>query len=178
MRDGLPRRTELVACVGCRGLVPDENGPIHRYMTASPGCWRIYTELGAGSMPRTARSALTVDAYAVTHPGVVGPQSTPSVWIHLVTLCAVLERGWAVEHAVRLRRIGADAFDRWPWLERPDSMGGITVVDVCRAVEAGDGPRTADLVEGWIDAAWGAWSMHHSAVRARTDELVARFFGR
>jgi hypothetical protein len=166
-----------VACVGCRGLVPDEDGPIHRYMTASPGCWRIYTELGAGSMPGTARSALTVDAYAVTHPGVPGPQSTPSVWIHLVTLCAMLERGWAVEQAVRLRRVAADAFERWAWLDRPDSMGEITVVDIDRAIEAWDGGRAADLVEGWIDAAWGAWSAHHPVVRARTDELVARFFG-
>ena len=166
-----------VACVGCRGFVPDEDGPIHRYMTASPGCWRIYTELGAESMPGTARSGLTVDAYAVTHPGVPGPQSTPSVWIHLMTLCLVLERDWPVDQAVRLRRVAADAFDRWPWLDRPDSMGEITVVDIDRAIEAGDRLRAADVVEAWIDAAWGAWSAHHPAVRARTDELVARFFG-
>jgi Family of unknown function (DUF5946) len=169
--------TDVVACVGCRGLVPAEDGPIHRYMTASPGCWRIYTELGAGSMPRTARSPLTVDAYAVTHPGVPGPQSTPSVWVHLVTLCAVVEKAWAVEHAVRLRRVGADAFDRWPWLDRPASMGEITVVDVERAMEAGDADRAGELVEAWIDAAWGAWSTDHPAVRARLDDLVARFFG-
>lgn len=156
--------------------MPDEDGPIHRYMTASPGCWRIYTELAAGSLPRTSRSALAVDAYAVTHPGVPGPQSTPSVWVHLVTLCAVVEKGWPVEHAVRLRRFGADAFDRWPWLERPTSMGDVTVVDVHGAVEAGDAGRAAALVGAWVDAAWDAWSAHHPAVRARTGELVARFF--
>ncbi len=83
--------TRLVASVGCRGVVPDGDGPIHRYMTASPGCWRIHAELGAGGFPASPRSPLTVDAYAVTHPGVPGPQSTPSVWVHLVTLCAVLE---------------------------------------------------------------------------------------
>ena len=168
--------TPLVACVGCRGLVPDEDGPIHRYMTASPGCWRIYTELGAGGLPTSPRSPLTVDAYAVTHPGVPGPQSTPSVWIHLITLCFVLERGWPVVQAIRLRGIGADAFDRWPWLDRPESMGEVTVVDVGRAVEAGKGATAAELVEAWIDAAWGAWSAHHSSVRARTDALAARFF--
>lgn len=168
--------TRPVVCVGCRGLVPDEDGPIHRYMTASPGCWRIYTELGAGAMPRTARSPLSVDAYAVTHPGVVGPQSTPSVWVHLVTLCAVIEKGWSVEHAVRLRRVGADAFERWPWLDRPDPMGEVTVVDVAGAVAAGEADRANDLVAAWVDAAWGAWSAHHPAVRARTDDLVTRFF--
>jgi hypothetical protein len=168
--------TPLVSCVGCLGLVPDEDGPVHRYMTASPGCWRIYTELGAGSMPATMRSPLTIDAYAVTHPGVPGPQSTPSVWIHLVALCFVLERGWPVDHAIRLRRVGADAFDRWPWLDRPESMGEVTVVDVDRAVAAGNNAVAAELVEDWIDAAWGAWWVHHPSVRARADELAARFF--
>jgi hypothetical protein len=169
--------TPLVACVGCRGFVPDEDGPVHRYMTASPGCWRIYTELGAGAMPTTPRSPLTVDAYAVTHPGVPGPQSTPSVWIHLVALCFVLERGWPVDQAIRLRRVGADAFDGWPWLDRPESMGEVTVVDVDRAVEAGDNAVATEHVKAWIDAAWGAWSIHHPSVRSRADELAARFFG-
>jgi hypothetical protein len=165
-----------VACVGCRGLVPDEDGPIHRYMTASPGCWRIYTELGVGSMPQMPRSTLTVDAYAVTHPGVPGPQSTPSVWIHLVTLCAILEKGWPVGQAVRLRRTAADAFEGWPWLERPDAMGAVTAVDVAGAVALGDAARSRDLVGAWVDGAWAAWSDHHDPVRARTNNLVARFF--
>lgn len=169
--------TRLVPCVGCRGLVPDEDGPVHRYMTASPSCWRIYTELGARGMPAASRSPLTVDAYAVTHPGVPGPQSTPSVWIHLVALCFVIEQHWPVDQAIRLRRVSADAFDRWPWLDRPDSMGDVTVVDVNRAVEACDGATAAELVETWIDAAWGAWSAHHPAVRSRADELGVRFFG-
>jgi Family of unknown function (DUF5946) len=175
MPDGPAPGVGHVACVGCRGLVPDEDGPIHRYMTASPGCWRIYTELGAGSLPRTPRSPLSVDAYAVTHSGVPGPQSTPSVWIHLVTLCCMLERGWPAEQAIRLRRFGADAFNGWPWLEPPASMGEVTVVDISGAVAAGDGPRAAELVEAWIDAAWGAWSDHHPAVRIRADELIAQF---
>src|SRR5262245_21594553 len=28
-------------CVGCGGLVPKMEGPTHRYMEASPGCWRV-----------------------------------------------------------------------------------------------------------------------------------------
>ncbi len=170
-----PGSDRLVACVGCRGLVPDEDGPIHRYMTASPGCWRIYTELGADSMPGTARSALIVDAYAVTHPGVPGPQSTPSVWIHLVTLCFTLERGWPPDQAIRLRRVAADAFDRWPWLERPESMGAVTSVDVARAIDAGDEGAAGIVTEAWIEAVWDAWSGHRAAIRARTDDLAARF---
>lgn len=161
----------LVACVGCRGLVPDEDGPVHRYMTASPGCWRIYTELTAGNLPRGPMSDLGVDAYAVSHPGVPGPQSTPSVWIHLVTLCFVLERGWPVTRAVRLRTVAADAFEGWPWLERPDRMGEVTAVDVSAAVAHGAVDRARDLTAAWVEGSWSAWSTHHAAVRARADAL-------
>lgn len=166
----------LIACVGCRGLVPDEDGPIHRYITASPGCWRIYTELGAGGLPAVPKSTLAVDAYAVTHPGVPGRQSTPSVWIHLVTLCCALERGWSLDGAIQLRRVTADAFDAWPWLDRPVGMGPITVVDVAGASADGDAARAGSLVEGWIHGAWDAWSQHHPAVRARADDIVGRFY--
>jgi len=164
-----------VPCVGCRGLVPEVDGPIHRYMTASPGCWRIYTELTAGELPAAPRAPLVVDAYAVQHPGVSGPQSTPSVWIHLLTLCFALERGWRVDQAARLRRIAADAFAGWPWLDRPDGMGDVTAVDVWRALDDGDEARAAELVGRWVDDAWNAWADHHDAVRSRADDLARRF---
>ena len=119
---------------------------------------------------------LAVDAYAVTHPGVPGRQSTPSVWIHLVTLCCTLERGWALDGAIRLRRVAADAFDGWPWLDRPDSMGPVTAVDVARSVATGDTEAAGRLVDTWVVGAWQAWEVHHPAVRTRTDELIRRFF--
>jgi len=164
-----------IPCVGCRGLVPDEDGPVHRYMTASPGCWRIYTELGASRAGPAARAPLVVDAYAVTHPGVPGSQSTPSVWIHLLTLCFVLERGWPVDQSVRLRRVGANAFDGWRWLARPEAMGDVTAVDVRRALDVGQPVLAGDLVDRWLVGAWGAWGVHHAEVRARADHLAAAF---
>ena len=164
----------LVRCVGCRGLVPDEDGPVHRYMTASPGCWRIYGELTAGGLPAVASAALVVDAYAVTHPGTPGPQSTPSVWVHLITLCAILDRGWRVDQAVRLRRVAADAFSGWPWLDRPESMGEVAAVDLARALAAVD-PEAPRVVDRWVVSAWEAWSRHHGPVRERTDDLIKRF---
>jgi hypothetical protein len=142
-------------------------------MTASPGCWQAYTELMAGALPPSPEVGLAVDAYAVTHPGVPGPQSTPSVWIHLVTLCCTLERGWPVERAVFLRTLGADSFRGWPWLDRPDHMGEVTAIDVAAAVAVGDGAAAADLTGRWVRGAWGAWASHHGTVRARTTTLVA-----
>lgn len=58
----------MIECVGCRGLVPDVDGPVHRYMTASPGCWQADTELMASDLLPVAEAALSADAYAVTHP--------------------------------------------------------------------------------------------------------------
>lgn len=172
MTDG--RSASAVECVGCRGLVPDIDGPIHRYMTASPGCWRAYTELMAGGLPPSPESGLAVDAYAVTHPGVRGPQSTPSVWIHLLTLCCTLERGWPVERAVLLRRLGAESFRGWPWLERPAFMGDVTAIDLAAAISARDGSGATELTRRWIQGAWGAWDGQHETIRVRATELVAK----
>jgi Family of unknown function (DUF5946) len=166
----------LVACVGCHGLVPPADGPIHRYMTAAPGCWRAYTELLGGGLPPSPAAALIVDAFAVTHPGAPGPQSTPSVWVHLLTLCFVLERRWPVDQAIRLRRASADAFAGWRWLEPPVDMGGTTAIDIWRAIEAGDGTAAVALNRRWVDGAWAAWREHHPAVRARAD-AIARLLG-
>jgi hypothetical protein len=140
-------------------------------MTASPGCWHAYTELLAGGMPPSRAAGLTVDAYAVTHPGVPGPQSTRSVWTHLLTLCFVLERRWPVERASHLRRVGADAFEGWPWLEPPGSMGPVTAIDIDAAIRARDGPAAVSLTRRWVDGAWARWGLHHAAVRGRADSL-------
>ena len=160
-----------VECVGCHGRVPVVDGPVHRYMTAAPGCWRAYTELLVGSLPPSPASGLTVDAYAVTHPGTPGPQSTPSVWTHLLTLCFVLERRWPVDQAIRLRRLGADSFAAWPWLSPPEHMGEVTAIDVANAIAARDGSLADTLTRRWVDGAWAAWRAHHPAVRARADAI-------
>jgi len=165
-----------VACVGCGGAVAVVDGPIHRYMTAAPGCWQAYTELMAGGLPPSPELGLVVDAYAVTHPGVAGPQSTPSVWIHLLTLCLVLERRWPVSRAIDLRRFAADRFAGWPWLERPASMGEVSAIDLQRALAAGNGGLAIELTHRWVHGAWAAWSAQHGAVRARADWL-ARLLG-
>jgi hypothetical protein len=156
-----------VPCIGCGALVPDSEGPTHRYIGASPGCWAIYTELGARGLAATELSMLVVDAYAVQHPGVPGRQSTPSVWVHLITLHLILEAAWPTSRAIRLRAAAADAFDRWPWLEPPISMGALTVVDVVEAAE-----RDATVVERWVRGAWDAWRDHHAAVRSQARTVV------
>lgn len=160
-------------CIGCGGLVPDVDGPSHRYMLASPGCWAAYTQSLAGGradpLPEP-HGSLAVDAYAVQHPGVPGPQATQSVWVHLMTLHLVLERRWHPGQAVRLRRLGADTSAGLPWLEPPDSMGTWTVIDLVST----ERELQLDLVRPWVEEAWAAWTEHHPAVTAQASLLVAR----
>ena len=159
-----------IACVGCGALVDDVDGPTHRYLGASAGCWAVYSPLTVANLAiPMPEAALTVDAYAIQHPGVEGPQSTPSVWIHLITLQLVLEDGWRPDQAIRIRKLAADAFDRWPWLEPPRSMGPVTVVDLASA-PARD---VAGVGRAWVDGAWAAWAGHHQSVRAQAARLVA-----
>lgn len=36
-----------VACIGCGAMFADQEGPTHRYMESSPGCWAVYGEVVA-----------------------------------------------------------------------------------------------------------------------------------
>ena len=160
-----------VRCYGCGGLVPDVTWPVHRYIGASPGCWAIYTEVVGGGLigPIPApHGTLLVDAYAAQHPGVPGPQSTPSVWVHLITLHLVLEGGWRADQAIRIRTLVAESFSAWGWLEPPDMTGIVTFADLD---DASDGPLD-DLARRWVEGVWTAWAVHHDAIRARAAQLV------
>lgn len=160
-----------VHCYGCGALVPDVMWPVHRYIGASPGCWSIYAEVfGGGLLPPLPApfGALIVDAYAAQHPGVPGPSSTQSVWVHLIALQLVLEGGWATSQLIRIRKAVGELFPDLPWLEPPPSLGEITFADLD---DASDGPLD-DLAGRWVEGVWAAWAIHHDAVRSKATALV------
>ena len=104
---------------------------------------------------------LTVDAYAVQHPGRPSPQTVQSVAVHLISLHAVLELDLEMNEATRL--IGrATASQEYGWLTRPESLGSLTVADVVGAGSAGE---HADAVRAWAESAYGAWREHHAQIR-------------
>ncbi len=75
-----------VSRVGCGARVPDIAGPVHRYMESLPGCWAAYGEIIAreyGDIAFATAHSLTVDSYAIQHPGQPSPQSVQSVGLHL-----------------------------------------------------------------------------------------------
>jgi hypothetical protein len=106
-----------------------------------------------------------VDSYAVQHPGRPSPQSIQSVGLHLISLSLVLEHGSTMQQATHALQRGSLSKDIFVWLDPPDDLGRITVVDV-RAV---DSPEAhVERVWDWARAAWAAWSQH----RDRIDQWI------
>ncbi len=155
----------LVPCAGCGALLPDVEGPTHRYMESSPACWATFGEVLAREYedPEYARvHRLTVDTYAVQHPGRPSPQSVQSVALHLIGLCLVFERGWVGDRVTDAVQAASAWKDRFHWLTPPPSRGALTIADVERAAGAGE---HAERVREWASGAWLAWSSHHAVIR-------------
>ena len=105
------------------------------------------------------------------HPGVPERRAAQSVWVHLVSLCLVLEHGLPVQESGRaMQRLlaGNRGFD---WLEPPLSLGTVTVLDV----HAAPNPDAhVEAVRRWCNSAWSAWAPHHAAIRELAGHLIGR----
>lgn len=155
----------MVKCMGCGGSFADIQGPTHRYMESSPGCWAAYGEVLAreyGDQAYFQVHRLTVDAYAVQHPGQPSPQSIQSVAVHLIRLYLVLETGLGMQRANDAFKAAAES-RTYTWLTPPSSLGDITVADVHKAKDV---EEHRQRVRAWAESAWTAWSLHHAAIRA------------
>jgi hypothetical protein len=150
-------------CPGCGVETPIIDGSVHRYMASSAGCWAKYGELLAReyeNLEYMAAHRLTVDAYAVQHPGKPSKQSIQSVAVHLISLCAVLELGMSHREATALIKICADE-GRFEWLEPPSTHE----INLLHPLEAQSSAEHAAAVREWASAAWQAWAAHHERVR-------------
>ena len=159
----------LRACAGCGAMVPDVDGPTHRYIGASPGCWAAYGRLSereASDFRYMRHHQLTVDAYCAQHPGKPSPPSVQSVAVHLVGLHLQLERETPTKglYAARQRisSLGKAGKLDLVWLEPPTSVGEITVL---HALGACDLDEYAEVVRRWAEGVWEAWGAHHETVR-------------
>lgn len=164
--------TPTEPCFSCGADVPRTDGPTHRYMLSSPGCWAVYGEVLAREYADATymkNHRLTVDAYAVQHPGKPVRAAIRSVCLHLCSLCAVLERDVAPHDATRLLQQLAER-DDWDWLDPPDTLGGVTVLDVHAAHGA---PEHLAAVERWARSCWEAWGEYHGPVRGWLDAAGA-----
>ncbi len=160
-----------IACIGCGADVADIDGPTHRYLGASPGCWAAYGDVLAREYSDALyfrNHRLTVDAYSVQHPGRPSPQTVQSAAVHLLSLCIVLEEGLPPDRATALLQGFVRHKKQFRWLDPPANHGPVTVVDV-RAAATADEHCT--LVRYWAESAWQAWAPHHGVIR----DWAARF---
>ncbi len=153
-------------CFSCGGMYPDINGPVHRYMASSPGCWSVYGEVLAREYSNPSCfevHRLTVDAYAVQHPGSTDRQSIQSVGVHLIRLCLFFERGLTSENANNAMLEAGKNKHTFTCLEPPESLGTITAADVAKTNTVDDHKA---IVRAWAKNTWGAWSIHHDKIRS------------
>ena len=156
--------TDVSACPGCGLVLVVRAAPTHPYIGASPACWALYGEVLAreyGDPNYSRLHQVTVDTYAVQHPGVPERRSIQSVAMHLITLCLVLEDGADPREGPKLHK----RLVRWPgfhWLEPPTPNGQITICDVLQARTSAEHER---VVDAWASDVWAAWEHHHATVR-------------
>lgn len=153
-----------VRCPGCGLAGPDEAGPTHPYMRASPCCWRIYGEVLAREYNDPAYMAvhqLTVDAYAAQHPGEDDRRAAQSVWVHLTSLYLQLELSLPPHKARETMKKLAASKD-FRRLDRPVSPQWMRTDDVHGAADAAEHRL---LVKRWARSVWDAWHGSHAVIR-------------
>lgn len=154
-------------CVGCQAEFAEIDGPTHEYMLSSPGCWATYCEVLAREYSdyRLSRlHRLTVDTYAVQHPGVNVPAARRSVAVHLSRLYLLVEGGWPMERANNAMNAITAFKDRCDWLEPPSMTGTLSVLELSQA-QAPSNQEHEKRVRAWGESVWKAWAVHHASVR-------------
>jgi len=150
-------------CPGCGLSLPRVDGPTHRYMTASPGCWAVFGVLLAADYAELERRPfhqIVVDAYAAQHPGEGLREQVQSVGIHLMTLCLFLEHGTdpALGSDLHQRMVGRPAFHRI----EPSGPSALTVLHVPTGGPVDEARKAA---YEWGQAVWDLYEHEHSTVR-------------
>jgi len=155
----------LIKCYGCGASVENITGQPHKYIGATQGCWSLYGEIlakeyGEYGYPELTHR-LTVDTYAIQHPGKPGRQSIQSVNIHLISLYAILNKNFDGQKATKL--IG-DLLSKQPtfeWLDPPVPNGTKTVKYVLAAMNKQEHEQ---LVREWADDVFKCWYSKHKKV--------------
>ena len=154
-----------VACPSCGAVFDDIDGPTHPYLAATRSCWASFGVLQADEMRRFGYPpihGLVVDAYAASHGGDgTDRRDRQSVCIHLMALCAVLERGECNSGRIALlQRLTAQKLE-WPALHRLD---GVPTLNHTHAGGATDLDDYTHRAREWAGAVWTSWSHEHARI--------------
>ena len=162
-----------IKCYGCAALADNITGKPHKYIGASQGCWNLYTEVlakeyGEYNYPEHTHR-LTVDTYAIQHPGQPGRQSIQSVNVHLISLYFVLIKKMSGSSATKLMGKILQCNPAFEWLEPLTPNGTITVVDVLKATNSAEHEL---IVTKWAEDVFACWFSKHSEAIERLAKIV------
>jgi hypothetical protein len=171
-----PEADAELPCPGCGGLFAPALPVTHPYLESSPGCWAAFGEVLAREYSDRSLldvHRLTVDAYAVQHPGTRrSRQAIQSVGLHLCRLLLVLEHGLPPELANDAMLTLGRHKATFEWLEPPAEPVPLTVANVLPLVEPSQ-HRAA--VQAWSRAVLDAWLVHRATLERWLDlAAVAR----
>lgn len=149
--------TDPESCFSCGGNFAKIEGPVHSYMASTPGCWAAYgqvlTREYENAVLFAASHRLTVDAYALQHPGYLKcRQALQSVWVHFTALYLALDERRPHAHIPAImQRLTKRAF---PIIERMPTCFAVTHRDVL------DAPASQHIasVQRWANCAYEEWS--------------------
>ncbi len=156
--------TTLERCPGCGANFPATQGPIHRYMTSSPGCWAAYGQLLAAEYSDPvllATHRLSVDTYAVQHPGDTSRQAIQSVGLHLARLFVQLSSKPKPKETNDVMLNLSKGKASLKHLSPPPRFT-MTLLDVAPLI---DSPQHPSAVRAWARATWNDWALHHDYIR-------------
>lgn len=152
-------------CVGCGKLLPVIDGPTHKYMLSSPACYAAFNQILAAeysSQELMEVHRLTVDTYAVQHPGDPSDRrAVQSVGLHLARLFVQLESPRPPKETNQVMLDFASNKSSLIALKPPKQFR-VTAADI--APFAGTGLHAAKVKE-WASTTWEDWSAHHDYIR-------------
>ena len=151
-------------CQGCGSRLERIDGPLHAYMLSSPTCWAAFNEVAVREYSNVQLldvHRLSVDAWAVQHPGDGSRRAIQSVGLHLARLMVQLEQGLHDKAANNAMLGFATRKATLPELP-PRKAYRVTVADVLGSVD----PEThRRAILHWAEATWQDWADQHDFIR-------------
>ena len=163
-----------IQCYGCGAFVDNIEGQPHKYIGTIQGCWNIYEQVLTKEYEDYSYfediHRLTVDTYAIQHPGQPCKQSIQSVNLHLIGLYYVLIKNLSGKEATK--KIGAilEKKPKFEWLEPPIPNGQITIINVLIATNK---EYHEKIVKEWAQDVFGCWLLKH---RQAIEKIVKNNF--
>ena len=159
-------------CPGCHARFDALGGPTDPYGGASAACWRAYGDVLAREFSDPAYFAAhqwSAHAYLAQHPSRRSRAAVQSVYVHLVALQLLVERGLPAATVGRaLARLTASR-PSFAWLTPPEDRGAVDVTHLAGA----PGPEEHEArARRWAEAVWQAWAAHHATIRTLASTLL------